>query len=209
MDIYDNLHNMFDDVLSQARGHNADLGRVVLSHPNLNNPIIVPPQSWESLNADKVMSEISKVINSNENISVDEHLLATIGSIDIPKGGSLSGNKLPVTSLFGPNSSLAKKKSVLYVENDNNLCLPISIGLCFMKTCKKVNAAAWSGLVEEDTGTMLDHVIRHRTVPKWYYRDLFKKSRRKLQTEMAKKLCERAGVPTCRQVFGVKRHCAV
>lgn len=45
MDIYDNLHNMFDDVLSQARGHNADLGRVVLSHPNLNNPIIVPPQS--------------------------------------------------------------------------------------------------------------------------------------------------------------------
>lgn len=107
------------------------------------------------------MSEISKVINSNENISVDEHLLATIGSIDIPKGGSLSGNKLPVTSLFGPNSSLAKKKSVLYVENDNNLCLPISIGLCFMKTCKKVNAAAWSGLVGEDTGTMLDHVIRH------------------------------------------------
>lgn len=198
MDIYDQLHNMFDDVLSQARGQNADLGRVVLSHPNLNNPVIVPLQPWESLNADKVMSEISKVLNSNENIPVDEHLLVTIGSIDIPKGGSWSGNKLPVTSLFGPNSSLAKKKSVLYVENDNNLCLPISIGLCFMKTCKKVNAETWSGLVGEDMGTMLDHVIRHKTIPKWYYGDLFKKSRRKLQTEMAKKLCERAGVPVDR-----------
>lgn len=48
---------MFDDVLSQARGHDADLDRVVLSHPNLNNSIVVPLQSWEKLNADTVMSE--------------------------------------------------------------------------------------------------------------------------------------------------------
>uniref|UniRef100_K1PT52 Uncharacterized protein n=1 Tax=Magallana gigas TaxID=29159 RepID=K1PT52_MAGGI len=58
IDIYDKLHDMFDDVLSQARGHDADLGRVVLSHPNLNNPIVVPLQSWEKLNANTVMSEI-------------------------------------------------------------------------------------------------------------------------------------------------------
>ena len=46
-DIHDKLHDMFNDVLSQARGHDADLGRVVLNHP-----IVVPLQSWESLNAD-------------------------------------------------------------------------------------------------------------------------------------------------------------
>lgn len=109
IDIYDKLHDMFDDVLSQARGHDADLGRVVLSHPNLNNPIVVPLQSWEKLNANTVMSEITKVLNSNETIPVDEHLLVTVGSIDVLKGGSWSGNKLAVTSLFGPNNSLKKK----------------------------------------------------------------------------------------------------
>lgn len=175
IDIYDKLHDMFSDVLSRARGQDADLGRVVLSHPNLNNPIVVPLQSWENLNADTVMSEITKVLNSNETIPVDEHLLVTVGSIDLPKGGSWSGNKLPVTSRFGPNNSLKKKKSVLYVENDNNLCLPIAIGLCFMKTCKKVNAETWSRLTGNDSGVRMDHVIQHRTVPRHYYGNLLKK----------------------------------
>ena len=154
VDIYKKLHNMFDDVLSQARGHDADLGRVVLSHPNLNNPIVVPLQSWENLDADAVMSEVTKVLNSNETIPVDDHLLVTVGSIDIPKGGSWSGNKLAVTSLFGPKNTLKRKKSVLYVKNDNNLCLPIAIGLCFMKTCKKVDAKTWSHLTRNDPGAV-------------------------------------------------------
>lgn len=120
--MYDKLHDMFDDVLSQARGHDADLRRLVLSHPNLNNPNVVSLQSWGNLNVDTVTSEITKVLNSNETIPIDEHLLVAVGSIDVLKGGSWSGNKLDVTSLFGPNNSLKKKKSVLYVENDNNLC---------------------------------------------------------------------------------------
>lgn len=45
---------MFEDVLHLARGHNADLGRVVLNHPDLINPIVVPLQSWENINADTV-----------------------------------------------------------------------------------------------------------------------------------------------------------
>lgn len=156
VDIYEKLHAMFDDVLSQARGHDADLGSVVMNHPNLNNPIVVPLQSWQNLNADRVMSGITKVLNSNETLSVDENLLVTVGTIDLPKGGSWSGNKLSVTSLFGPNNCLMKKKSVLYVENDNNLCLPIAIGLCFLKTCKKVDAESWSRLTGNDAGPMMN-----------------------------------------------------
>lgn len=189
---------MFDDVLSQARGSDADLGRVVVSHPNLNNAIVVPLQSWENLNSDTVMSEITKVLNSNENITVNDHLLVTVGSISMMKGGSWSGNKLAVTSLFGPGNSLMRKKSVLYVENDNNLCLPISIGLCFLKTCKKVDANTWEHLIKGNPGTILEHAIHHKIVPKWYYGNLLKKSRKKGQTEMAFQLCRKAGVPVDR-----------
>lgn len=141
------------------------------------------------------MSEITKVLNSNETIPVDEHLLVTVGSIDLPKGGGWSGNKLPVTSLFGSSNSLVRKKSILNVENDNNLCLPISIGICFMKTCKKVDAKTWSQLIWNDPGTTLNHVIHHKTVPKWYYGNMLKKSRKKCETSMALELCSRAGVP--------------
>lgn len=109
VDIQTKLHNMFDDLLSQARGHDADLGRVVLSHPSLNNPIVVPLQSWEHLNADVVMEEITKVLNSNESLPVDENMIVTVGSIDIPKGGG-NPKKLPITSLFGPKNSIKRKK---------------------------------------------------------------------------------------------------
>lgn len=56
---------------------------------------------------------LAKVLNFNETIPVDEHLMVTVGSIDLLKGGSLSGNKLSATSLFGTNNSLRKKRSVL------------------------------------------------------------------------------------------------
>lgn len=47
-------------------------------------------------------------------------------------------------------------------------------------------------------GTILEHAIRHKTVPKWYYGNLLKKFRKKGQTEMALQLCRKAGVPVDR-----------
>lgn len=178
MDIQNNMHDMFEDLLSQARGHDADLGRVVISHPSLNNAIVVPLQAWETLNADVVMSEITKVLNSNESLSVDENLLVTIGSIDLPKGGGNS-RKLPITSLFEPQNSVESKKSLFHVQNDNNLCLAISIGLCFLKTCQKVDANAWSQMMGDNSEQMLDFVLKHHTVSKTYYDNVLKTSRKK------------------------------
>lgn len=42
LDILTKLHEMFDDLLSEARGHDADLGRVVLSHPSLTIRSLYP-----------------------------------------------------------------------------------------------------------------------------------------------------------------------
>lgn len=53
---------------SQALGHDADLGGVVISHPSLSNASVVPLQPWEQLNADVVMGEIAKVLNSKESL---------------------------------------------------------------------------------------------------------------------------------------------
>ncbi|KAK3104527.1 hypothetical protein FSP39_004180, partial [Pinctada imbricata] len=76
-DVSDQLHEMFEDVLSEARGHDADLGRVVIQHPNLMNPIVVPLQPWDTLNSDAVMDAIANVLNSNEELDVDEDMTVT------------------------------------------------------------------------------------------------------------------------------------
>ena len=86
-------------------------------------------------------------LNNLNNKPVDGDLIVNIGSIDMPKGGG--GNKLPITctTLIGPGNSLMRKYSIFEVQNDNNLCMVIAIGLCFLKTCKKVDSNTWGTLI--------------------------------------------------------------
>lgn len=72
---------MFDYLLSLARGHDANLGGVVISHPSLSNASVVSLQPWEQHNADVVIGEIAKVLNSNESLSIDEKIFVCVGSM--------------------------------------------------------------------------------------------------------------------------------
>lgn len=164
-DINDQLHHMFDDVLNNMRGKPSDLGRVVVHHGSLKNPIVVPLQPWEKLDSQTVLDGITKVLNSNEELIVDDSLEINVGSVEIPSGSG--GEHLPITTLFGQNNSLKRKRSIFEVITDR-LCLPISIGLCFLKTCRKVKMMDWKKLTEP-TQSMLDNVIKYRTCPKSYY----------------------------------------
>ena len=73
---------MFEQVLEEARGNLAgnDLGRVVIQHDKLHDPIIIPLQPLDQLNADVVMGTIEKVLNSNQNLTVDESMDILIGT---------------------------------------------------------------------------------------------------------------------------------
>lgn len=182
---------MFDDVLDNVRGNSTDLGRIVIHHAGLQNPIVVPLQPWEKLDSEAVMDGITKVLNSNEELIVDDSLEISVGSIEIPSG---SGCSLPITSLFGPGNSLKRKRSVFEVISDT-LCLPISIG--FLKTCKKVKMTEWKTLTEnEPEQTILDNAIKYRTCPKSYYDKLLDKSKPEKTKEMRERLCSLTNVPT-------------
>ena len=98
-DIREGLHQMFYHVLQEARGNLAgnDLGRVVSQHDGLHDPIVIPLQPWDQLNADVVMGTIEKVLNSNQNLTVDESMDISIGSVDLPKGSG--GSNLRITKI--------------------------------------------------------------------------------------------------------------
>ena len=78
---------MFEDILDEARGDLAgnNLGRVVIQHDGIQDPIVVPLQPWDILNVDVVMGQIEKDLNGGQALAMDESFEITIGTINLPK----------------------------------------------------------------------------------------------------------------------------
>ena len=108
---------MFEDILQEARGDLAgnDLGRVVIHHDGLHDPIVVPLRPWDRLNVDVVMEHIEKVLNSHQELSVNDSFDIKIGAIDLPKGNG----RRPITSLQGDKNSIQIKTSLVTIDNND------------------------------------------------------------------------------------------
>ena len=65
---------MFEDIFQDARGDQGgnDLGRVVIHHDGLHDPIVVPLKPLDRSNVDVVMEHIEKVLNSLQELSVND-----------------------------------------------------------------------------------------------------------------------------------------
>jgi hypothetical protein len=75
---------MFEDVLEEARGD--------LAGNDWND--------WDQLSADKVMDTIQKVLNSYKDLSFDESMDISVGSIDLQKGGAKQTRHMSSTDVF-------------------------------------------------------------------------------------------------------------
>ena len=106
-----------DEARSNLAGNN--LGLVVIHHNGLQDPIVVPLQPWDRLNVDIVMGQIEKVLNSRQELTVNESFEIKIRRIDLPKGST----RQPLTSLQGDKNSIKIKKLIMTLENDNQLCM--------------------------------------------------------------------------------------
>ena len=171
-DIREGLHQMFHHVLQEARGNLAgnDLGRVVIQHDSLHDPIVIPLQPWDQLNADVVMGTIEKVLNSNQNLTVDESMDISIGSVDLPKGSG--GSNLRITKIKGKGNSLQLKKSIVTIKNDDQLCLARAIGVSWAKLMR-CTPEQWEEITKiRGNKTNLQLVLEHHKVPESYFKKL-------------------------------------
>ncbi|CAC5359405.1 unnamed protein product [Mytilus coruscus] len=140
------------------------------------------------MDAATVMEEISKVLQSNEELPLDDSFSVTVGRIDIPSGGG----RLRITKLMGEKNSLERKRSIISRPSET-MCMPTAISICFMKTCRTVLPSEWKTLTSDDTGCMADKVLKHRSFSQWFYRHVTDKGR-KACINFAKRLCELADV---------------
>lgn len=76
-----------------------------------------------------IMEHLISVLNSNEDVPIDSSSHIVLGAIKYPRGGK--GSKL--TSL---HEKIAKKKSIVRIENKDNLCLVRAVLVSFASVCK-------------------------------------------------------------------------
>ena len=191
-DIRDGLHQMFEHVLQEARGDLAgnDLGRVVIQHDGLHDPIIKPLQPWDQFDSSKVMDTIEKVLNSHQNLAVEKSMDITVGIVDLPKGGA----RKRITKIKGDNNSLQLKKSIVTIKNGDQLCMARAIGVSWAKLnlCKPEE---WAEIIKtRGTKSNSQLVLENKKVPESYFKKLRSKQRNE-QGQLAKALSQMAGVP--------------
>lgn len=143
------LHNLFQDDMKQARGSLSgnDLGRLVIHHDGLHDPDVVPLQVSDTLEANKAMATLEIVLNINQELSINDSFDITMGTVDLPKGGT----RWRITRIKGPKNSLGLKKSIVTIEKDDHLCMARAIGVNWAKLRPRCTPEEWKELDEEET----------------------------------------------------------
>lgn len=94
-----------------------NLVRLTVQSPSLDYPIIIPFLRIKELTPDRFMSEIERVLQSNEDFVIDESLSLQVTLVDMPEGGARKKCKFVNTEKF-----LQTKKCILQIQNNDDLC---------------------------------------------------------------------------------------
>ena len=113
-------YGIFDHLIKDVtEGMNPnDQVRFVLSSNQLQSPISIPFCSLEELTTEKVLSHVEKVVQSNEEFRLNNTVNIDVIHVEMPHGsGRLKRTTLNI------RDHLRKKKSVIPINNRDNLCL--------------------------------------------------------------------------------------
>lgn len=208
--LLDSLRAMFGDILADVTAgldpaH--DLGRVVLHHGQLSTPIVVPLSLLHQLTPERILQYIQAVLNSHQNLSLDRSFYIDVGLIRVPRLGS----RAYVNTLMGDDNSMHRKRSIIQITNDDFLCMPRAIAMCWARK-NVVDKSTWDEMVradarlretdgenagDRDDGDTVAKILRLRKVPSWFWHKLVDKSRNN-QYNLALAIAQLAGVPTDR-----------
>ena len=113
-------YGIFDRLIEDVtEGMNpTDQVRFVLRSDQLQTPISIPFCPLEELTVEKVLSNVEKVVQSNEDFRLNDTVTIDIIHVEMPRGsGRLKRTTLNI------RDHLKKKQSVIPINNKDNLCL--------------------------------------------------------------------------------------
>ena len=110
------IHHLLEDV-KEGMAPN-DQVRFILRSDQLETPISLPFMPVERLTAERVYSELERVIQSNQEFRLNDTVTIDINHVEAPQG---SGRKKRTT--FDIDDFLSEKGSVVRIRNKDDLCL--------------------------------------------------------------------------------------
>ena len=120
---YERTQAIFQHLLNDVtRGMNEkDQVRFVLRSDQLDLPISIPFMPLARLTTERVFSQIERVIQSNRDFRLNDTVTVDIIRVEEPQGGTSNGISKRTT--LNIREYLKEKKSVITINNDDNLCL--------------------------------------------------------------------------------------
>ena len=113
------LVNTFNEILDSVAGDMQDNDRIrfVFNHPALNRPINLLLMRRRDVDAERIMSEIERVIQSNEGFDIDDLFTMDIIKVHLPEGTKFMNRIVPISKL------LHDKTSIVTIKNNDNMCM--------------------------------------------------------------------------------------
>ena len=115
-------YGIFDHLLKDVtKGMNStDQVRFVLSSNQLQFPISLPSCPLKELTTEKVLAQVEKVVQSNEEFRLNDTVNINIIRVEMPQG---SGKTKVRRQTWNIRDYLKQKKSVICITNKDDLCL--------------------------------------------------------------------------------------
>ena len=110
------FHHLLNDVTWDM--NKKDQIRFVLRSDQLDTPISLPFLPVEQLTTERVFSQIERVIQSNQDFRLNDTVTIDMIHVVAPQGSGRS--KCTIANI---HEYLKKKKSIININNDDNLCL--------------------------------------------------------------------------------------
>ena len=120
LESYETTHKIFHHLLEEVKEGMApnDQVRFILRSEQLETPISLPFMSVERLTAERVYSELERVIQSNQEFRLNDTVTIDLNHVESPTG---SGRKKRAT--YNIDDYMDEKSSVVRIKNKDDLCL--------------------------------------------------------------------------------------
>ena len=112
------FHHLLEEV-TEGMAPN-DQVRFILRSEQLDTPISLPFMTVEQLNAERVYSELERVIQSNQDFRLNDTVTIDINHVKTPQG---SGKTKVKRTILNIRDYLKNKKSIVRINNTDDLCL--------------------------------------------------------------------------------------
>ena len=126
---YQRTQTIFEHLLNNVTTgmNDQDQVRFVLRSEQLDTPISIPFMPVVQLTPEKVFSQIERVVQSNRDFRLNDTVVVDIVHVEAPQG---SGRKRTILNI---KEFLHKKKSVIIIKNNDDLCLARALVVAIAK----------------------------------------------------------------------------